>query len=184
MYNNSIIDSFRLERREEIKNITHSLDDSRSFFQQMITSTLNRSNSSEHHRLFEEFIVCFLYHNHRRIIHIRSLVNKSLFLAQNFFFCSLLTIYLLFTRANCSESFHDSLERENHHSDFWIESVLTRRTQVRSKNFDKRTSTNDSDNYHHKNQITNSIIFSQNQVSSHFNRLRRIIWIFLEVNRR
>jgi hypothetical protein len=87
MYINSMINSLSLLKREKkINKITDDLDDSRSFSQQMIASTLKRSNSSEHHRLSEEFIVCFFYHNHRRIIHIRSFVNKSLSLVSKNFF--------------------------------------------------------------------------------------------------
>ncbi len=65
----------------------------------MIASTLKRSNSSEHHRLSEEFIVCSFYHNHRRIIHIRSLVSKSFSLAQQIFFFVYFWSFIFFSFA-------------------------------------------------------------------------------------
>ncbi len=82
--NNYIIFVSR-EEEERINNFTYYAENSWDISQKMIISTLKRSNSSEHHRLFEEFII-FFYRNHRRIIHIRSLVNKSFFFVQNFFF--------------------------------------------------------------------------------------------------
>ncbi len=94
------IDSLRLERRNRINNITHDTDDSRDFSQYVITST-ERSISSEHLRLSEEFIVFFFYHNHRRIIHIQSLVSKSFSLVQIFYFRNYNLLYFMrehFTR--------------------------------------------------------------------------------------
>ncbi len=179
----SIDNLVRREEKTAMNDITYHTKDSRD-----ISSTSDSINLND--SILLSIIDCLKYSAFFFIIIIdesfifdRSWASRS-FLLKKFFF---IITYLYFSTyfysfcVNISQCFHDSSRRWNSNSSLSTATILTRRSQVCSKNFDWRVISNRSNYHHHSNEITD-IIDNQNQISNHSSDIRRIFEIFIRVN--